>query len=70
MLGQARAEFCRLSWEKPEDDGGSEILGYTVSLLDLDQGEWVTVAETEASTLTAEIKSLRPGHLYRSHTGF
>jgi predicted RNA-binding protein with TRAM domain len=58
-----RAEYCRISWEKPEDDGGTEITGYTVNLLDLSQGEWVTVAEP--TSLTAEIKNLRPGHLYR-----
>ena len=58
-----RAEYCRVSWEKPEDDGGTEITSYTVNLLDLSQGEWVTVAEP--NSLTAEIKNLRPGHLYR-----
>ena len=60
---QVRAEYCRVSWEKPEDDGGTEITSYTVNLLDLSQGEWVTVAEP--TSLTAEIKNLRPGHLYR-----
>ena len=62
-LDEVRAEYCRISWEKPEDDGGTEITGYTVNLLDLSQGEWVTVAEP--TSLTAEIKNLRPGHLYR-----
>jgi hypothetical protein len=36
-LLQVRAEYCRLSWEKPEDDGGTEITSYTVNMLDLDQ---------------------------------
>ena len=58
-----RAEYCKLSWERPEDDGGTEITGFTVNLLDLSQGEWVTVAEVTGTS--TEVRNLRPGHLYR-----
>ena len=60
---QVRAEYCRLSWEAPEDDGGVPITNYVVNMMDLTQNEWVTVAEPKDKS--AEIKGLKPGHLYR-----
>ena len=60
---QVRAEYCRLSWEAPEDDGGVPITNYVVNMMDLTLNDWVIVAETKDKT--AEIKGLKPGHLYR-----
>jgi len=60
---EVRAEYCRLSWEAPEDDGGVPISNYVVNMMDLSQNEWVTVAEPNDKS--AEIKGLKPGHLYR-----
>jgi hypothetical protein len=64
MSPQVRSEHCKLSWEVPEDDGGCPIQGYLVHMLDLEVNEWVLVAETTTET-RAEIRGLRPGHLYR-----
>ena len=58
-----RAEYCKLSWEVPEDDGGTPLTHYVVSLMDLLGGTWVNVLETQEKA--ADIQGLRPGHLYR-----
>ena len=52
-----------MSWEAPEDDGGSPIANYVVNMMDLTVNEWVIA--TESKDKSAEIKGLKPGHLYR-----
>jgi hypothetical protein len=42
---EVRAEHVKLSWEAPEDDGGTPIIKYIVRLLDLDYNEWINVCE-------------------------
>ena len=43
---EIRAEYVKLSWEPPEDDGGTPISGYQVRMLDLEAGgEWIAVAD-------------------------
>jgi len=64
-LDEVRAEHVKISWAVPEDDGGTPITGYIVRVLDLEGGEWMTVAETKPNALNAAIKGLKPGHLYQ-----
>jgi hypothetical protein len=42
---EVRADYVKLSWEAPEDDGGTPIIKYIVRLLDLDYNEWINVCE-------------------------
>ena len=42
---EIRAEHVKVSWAKPEDDGGTPITGYVVRAMDIEAGEWMTVAE-------------------------
>ena len=58
-----RAGYCKLSWDAPEDDGGTPISQYVVNMMDLTVNEWVAAAETKDKS--AEVKCLKPGHLYR-----
>ena len=64
-LDEVRAEHVKVSWAPPEDDGGTPITGYIVRVLDLEGGDWMTVAETKPTALNAAIKGLKPGHLYQ-----
>ena len=64
-VDEIRAEHVKVSWVKPEDDGGTPITGYVIRVLDLEGGDWMVVAETKAATLNASIKGLKPGHLYQ-----
>jgi len=62
---EVRAEHVKLSWNPPEDDGGTPILKYLLRMMDLDCNEWITACEVTAPTCAATVKNLKPGHLYR-----
>jgi len=62
---EVRAEHVKLSWEAPEDDGGTPVTRYLVKVMDLDYNQWINAAEVNAPTTQCCIKSLKPGHLYR-----
>ena len=42
---EVRAEHVKLSWSPPEDDGGKPITGYIVRAMDIENGDWIDVAE-------------------------
>ena len=42
---EIRAEHVKISWTKPDDDGGVPITGYVVRAMDIENGEWINVAE-------------------------
>ena len=60
---EVRAEHVKLSWDPPQDDGGTPITGYLVRYMDIDSGEWATACTTSSCNATA--KGLKPGHLYQ-----
>ena len=64
-LDEVRAEHVKLSWSVPEDDGGTPITKYVVRVLDLEGGDWITMAEPKPENTNATLKGLRPGHLYQ-----
>jgi len=39
---------CKLSWKKPEDDGGIPIREYEVEKMDMKTGKWVRVGKVAA----------------------
>jgi len=63
MPDEVRAEHVKLSWQPPEDDGGTPITNYLVRYMDIDTGEWVSACTTSGCSATA--KGLKPGHLYQ-----
>ena len=44
---EVRAEHVKLSWSPPEDDGGKPITGYIVRAMDIENGDWIDVAEVK-----------------------
>ncbi|XP_023324296.1 twitchin isoform X2 [Eurytemora carolleeae] len=62
---EVRAEHVKLSWEAPEDDGGTPVLRYLVKIMDLDYNQWLNACEVNAATTQCTVKNLKPGHLYR-----
>lgn len=62
---EIRAEHVKLSWQPPEDDGGTPITKYQVRMIDLEGGDWITVEETESNCRATTVTGLRPGHLYQ-----
>lgn len=59
------AEGCKLSWNPPEDDGGSPIEKYVVEKLDEATGRWVPAGETDGPETTVAVEGLLPNHKYK-----
>ena len=45
--GEVRAEYVKLTWEAPEDDGGTPIIRYLVKVMDLEYNQWINVCEVK-----------------------
>ena len=52
---EVRAEHVKLSWQPPEDDGGTPITSYLVRYMDIDTGEWVTSCTVSLQILPEDI---------------
>ena len=61
-----RAEHVKLTWETPDDDGGTPLLKYLVKVMDLDYNQWTTVSEVNTKLLDTYIYDL----LYRKGSTF
>ncbi|GFR28875.1 titin, partial [Trichonephila clavata] len=53
-----------LAWGRPEKDGGSPILGYTVALRNVRRIMWMEVGQTDGETQRIQIKDLQEGAEY------
>ena len=53
---------CRLLWRQPKDDGGSEILFYSIEKMDAENMRWVPIME--APDTFAKVDHLIEGHEY------
>ena len=60
-------EGCKLSWSKPEDDGGLPIKEYEIEKLDTQTGKWVRVGKVngERQPPTYNVTGLEPGKTYQ-----
>ena len=55
MPDEVRAEHVKLSWQPPEDDGGTPITNYLVRYMDIDTGEWVSACTVSRKTIDSEV---------------
>lgn len=62
---KVRADHVTVKWQKPEDDGGSEITGYVLEKMDLDTGRWVPAGECGPDDDSFTIKGLTPNKKYK-----
>ena len=56
---------CELHWQKPEDDGGKPIQGYTVEKLDPLTGNWVPCGKADKDATDFVVTGLQPGKFYQ-----
>ncbi|XP_055331451.1 twitchin-like isoform X3 [Paramacrobiotus metropolitanus] len=62
-VADVRKDGCTLSWNKPEDDGGSDISHYAVEKMDVATGRWVPCGETDGTEF--KVDGLQPDHQYK-----
>lgn len=57
------SDACSLSWNKPLEDGGSNITNYVVEKCDVSRGDWVTAVSSVSKT-SCRLGKLIPGKEY------
>ncbi|KAG7276484.1 hypothetical protein CRUP_033922, partial [Coryphaenoides rupestris] len=57
------SDACSLSWNKPLEDGGSNITNYVVEKCDVTRGDWVTAVSSCGKT-GCRLGKLIPGREY------
>lgn len=57
------SDACSISWNKPLEDGGSNITNYVVEKCDLSRGDWVTALSSCPKT-SCRLGKLIPGKEY------
>lgn len=57
------SDACSLSWNKPLEDGGSNITNYVVEKCDVSRGDWVTAVSSCGKT-GCRLGKLVPGREY------
>uniref|UniRef100_A0AAQ6ISC7 Titin n=1 Tax=Anabas testudineus TaxID=64144 RepID=A0AAQ6ISC7_ANATE len=61
-LNEVTKTMATLSWEKPDHDGGSRIMGYYIEMQPVGSEEWVIAATTK--TCEGTVTGLSAGHEY------
>jgi len=62
---EVRANHIKVKWEKPADNGGSEITGYVLEKMDMDTGRWVPAGECGPDKDTFTVDGLTPKKKYK-----
>jgi len=62
---EVRANHVKVKWDKPEDNGGSEITGYVLEKMDLDTGRWIPAGEVSPNEKTFTFSGLTPKKKYK-----
>lgn len=57
---KVRANYVTVKWQKPEDDGGSDITGYVLEKMDTETGRWVPAGECGPDQDTFTFSGLVP----------
>lgn len=67
VVSDVTAEKAKVSWKKPEDDGGVPIKEYEIEKMDMDTGKWVRVGRVpgDKPDLDFEVTGLTPGNEYK-----
>lgn len=69
VVSDVTAEKAKVSFKKPEDDGGSPIREYEIEKMDMDTGKWVRCGripgDKPGDKLDFEVTGLNPGSEYK-----
>ena len=59
-VSNVTAQTATLSWQPPEDDGGSPIINYIVEKMDVTRGEWSPVEVVPPTQTSLKVTKLTP----------
>ncbi|KAJ9595175.1 hypothetical protein L9F63_013533, partial [Diploptera punctata] len=62
---EIRADHVKVKWNRPEDNGGSDITGYVLEKMDLDTGRWIPAGEVGPDKNSFTIDGLTPKKKYK-----
>lgn len=71
VVSDVTAEKAKISWKKPEDDGGSPIKEYEIEKMDMATGKWVRCGRVPGDKISPdgkgefEVTGLNPGSEYK-----
>lgn len=66
-VSDVHKEGCKITWQKPEDDGGMPIKEYELEKMDTSTGKWVRIGRVNAerSPQSFNVTGLEPGKSYQ-----
>lgn len=64
-MEEVRADHVKVKWEKPEDNGGTEITGYVLEKMDVDTGRWIPAGEVGPDETSFNFTGLTPKKKYK-----
>lgn len=62
---EVRATHAKVKWNKPKDNGGSDLTGYLLEKMDMDTGRWIPAGEVGPDENTFDFKGLTPNKDYK-----
>ncbi|KAF0296563.1 Twitchin [Amphibalanus amphitrite] len=65
VVEDVRETRALCKWNKPKDDGGTDLKGYVVEKMDVDTGRWVPAGEVGPDKTEFKIEGLTPRKKYK-----
>ena len=65
LVDDVTKSSCKLSWEAPETDNGSPVIGYTVQRCEGKSSRWTKVTKDPVAERQMDISELRAGESYQ-----
>lgn len=65
QVEEVRSDHVKVKWKKPEDNGGTDIVGYVLEKMDMDTGRWIPAGDVGANEDSFTFKGLTPNKKYK-----
>lgn len=62
---EVRNDHVKVKWNKPKDNGGTDLTGYTLEKMDMDTGRWIPAGEVGPDLDNFTFKGLTPKKKYK-----
>ena len=66
---EVTVDSISITWEGPDNDGGSKVIGYIIEIQGGDDATFEPAAKVDALTLTITLKNLKEDMVYRIQVG-